>query len=231
MKRLTKMRPGKPGLSLPAISFEKILNDTLRLLRKSCKAQQCLFLLVGDQGDMFVRAADGLPRARWEKAKISPADPPLARCLAENSVVEFGIEEASPAMSPLLKIAPRRHYFVGVPVFGQNRALGAMILGPFSREQSSLPRESELRAAGAVCAVLSAHWRMYEWMSAFLSEVNHELRTPLTAVQGSIGMVLGGLFGQVGGEAKEMLEMAQKGCERTVRAIEDYLTGKKLPER
>ena len=36
-------------------------------------------------------------------------------------------------------------------------------------------------------------------------------------------MVLGGVFGQVGNDVKEMLEMAQKGCERTVHAIEEYL--------
>ena len=64
-----------------------------------------------------------------------------------------------------------------------------------------------------------------------MPEVNHELRTPLTAVQGSIGMVLGGMFGQVGSEVKEMLEMAHKGCERTVRAIEDYLSNKDLPKQ
>jgi signal transduction histidine kinase len=98
-----------------------------------------------------------------------------------------------------------------------------LFLGHFGHDHDLLSREAELRSAGALCAVLSAHWRLYEWMAKFLPQVNHELRTPLTAVQGSIGMVLGGVFGQVGGEVKEMLEMAQKGCERTVRAIEDYL--------
>jgi signal transduction histidine kinase len=71
--------------------------------------------------------------------------------------------------------------------------------------------------------VLSAYWRLYEWMAHFIPQFNHELRTPLTAVQGSLGMVLGGVFGEVGSEVKEMLEMAHKGCERTVLAIEEYL--------
>ena len=66
-------------------------------------------------------------------------------------------------------------------------------------------------------------------MSNFVPNLNHELRTPLTAVQGSIGMVLGGMFGQVGTDVKEMLEMAQKGCERTVHAIEDYINSQTPP--
>ena len=65
--------------------------------------------------------------------------------------------------------------------------------------------------------MLSAYWRLYEWMNHFLPQINHELRTPLTAIQGSLGMVLGGVFGNVGTEVKAMLEMAQKGCERTGR--------------
>jgi hypothetical protein len=44
-------------------------------------------------------------------------------------------------------------------------------------------------------------------------------------------MVLGGMFGQVGTEVKEMLEMAQKGCERTVRAIEDYIATQNPPKK
>jgi signal transduction histidine kinase len=60
-------------------------------------------------------------------------------------------------------------------------------------------------------------------MNHFLPQINHELRTPLTAIQGSIGMVLGGMFGNVGHEVKAMLEMAHKGCERTVSAIEEYI--------
>jgi len=109
------------------------------------------------------------------------------------------------------------------PVLGETRVLGILLMGPFPEKEKVFEREAELRSAGALCAVLSAHWRLYEWMSGFMPQLNHELRTPLTAVQGSIGMVLGGMFGQVGTDVKEMLEMAQKGCERTVRAIEDYI--------
>ena len=68
-------------------------------------------------------------------------------------------------------------------------------------------------------------------MSSFAPQLNHELRTPLTAVQGSIGMVLGGMFGNVGADVKEMLEMAQKGCERTVRAIEEYINAQNPPKK
>ena len=121
--------------------------------------------------------------------------------------------------------------FILVPVSGEKRVLGILFMGPFPQNEKIHPREAELRSAGALCAVLSAHWRLYEWMSSFVPQLNHELRTPLTAVQGSIGMVLGGMFGQVGNDVKEMLEMAQKGCERTVRAIEDYINNQNPPNK
>ena len=43
-------------------------------------------------------------------------------------------------------------------------------------------------------------------------------------------MVLGGVFGDVGTDVKQMLQMAHKGCERTVRlAIEEYLSKQDVP--
>ncbi len=131
-------------------------------------------------------------------------------------------------MKPLMKPNEK---FILTPVSGEKRVLGILFMGPFPEKEKVHPREAELRSAGALCAVLSAHWRMYEWMSSFVPQLNHELRTPLTAVQGSIGMVLGGMFGQVGTDVKEMLEMAQKGCERTVRAIEDYINTQNTPKK
>jgi signal transduction protein with GAF and PtsI domain len=206
------------------LSFEQILNATVRMLRTTWKAKICLFLQMDDHGALIVRASDGLPSDTAAKVAIRPSEGSFAECITDNKIVEADNAASLGSLVRVIKpdFKKGEKYFLS-PVSGETRVLGVLLLGPYAAKEKAQPREAELRSAGALCAVLSAHWRMYEWMSSFVPQLNHELRTPLTAVQGSIGMLLGGVFGQVGSEVKEMLEMAQKGCERTVRAIEDYV--------
>ena len=195
------------------MSFDQVLDATARMLRMMWKSPLCIFLQTDDQGRLGLRAADGMAKPEAESFARKTSGNPFKQCLSGNEIVECDPQGLGSSDQKLIL----------VPVSGQSRTLGILVLGPFPRDLDMRPKEAELRSAGALCAVLSAHLRLYDWMSKFMPELNHELRTPLTAVQGSIGMVLGGVFGQVGGEVKEMLEMAHKGCERTVQAIEAYL--------
>jgi len=214
------------------ISFEQILNATVRMLRTTWKAKICLFLQMDDHGELRVRAADGLAIEKLTSISIKPTAGAFGQCFSKNKVVEVASATELDGIAALSKAHLKKNEkFVLAPVSGETRVLGILFLGPFPAKEKILLREAELRSAGALCAVLSAHWRMYEWMSSFVPNLNHELRTPLTAVQGSIGMVLGGMFGQVGNDVKEMLEMAQKGCERTVRAIEEYINTQNSPKK
>lgn len=214
-----------------ALSFEQILNTTVRMLSTSWKVKRCMFLQTDDLGNLKVRAANGVPGKEWQTTIIQPGTSPVARCLSKNHVTEItslrGLDGLVVLMGPSI---PKNQKYVLIPVSGEVRVLGMLILGPFPKSVKVSSREAELRSAGALCAVLSAQWRLYEWISSYLPQVNHELRTPLTAIQGSLGMVLGGMFGQVGDEVRAMLEMAHKGCERTVRAIEEYLNSQKMPQ-
>jgi len=213
------------------LSFEHILNATVRMLRTTWKAKVCLFLQLADNGELRVRASDGLSLDELSTIAVQPSEGAIAQCFSNDKIVEVNSPDALGPLAKLVKTHLKKDQkFVLSPVSGETRVLGILCLGPFAKKEKIYPRESELRSAGALCAVLSAHWRLYEWMSGFVPQLNHELRTPLTAVQGSIGMVLGGMFGQVGSDVKEMLEMAQKGCERTVRAIEDYINNQNPPK-
>jgi len=197
-------------------SFAKIMKSTLAMLRHSLKARACYFYLLNDKQGLELRSGDGAGRVNgFGKSLHKAQEEPFRHSMMKNRIHEHLSKDGK--SKTLL-----------VPVAGEKRCLGLLILGPFPARQNLKNHDGELRSAGALCAILSANWRMYEWMSSFLPQLNHELRTPLTAVQGSIGMVLGGMFGPVGGEVKEMLTMAQKGCERTVHAIEEYLNTKKL---
>ncbi|MBI4461266.1 MAG: PAS domain-containing protein [Acidobacteria bacterium] len=62
----------------------------------------------------------------------------------------------------------------------------------------------------------------------FLSIASHELRTPMTSIKGSLDLLLGGFAGELSGETRELLEIAQSGCERLIRLINDILDLSKI---
>jgi PAS domain S-box-containing protein len=57
----------------------------------------------------------------------------------------------------------------------------------------------------------------------FISVVSHELRTPLTSIRGSLGLLQGGVLGELSDEAAEMLSIAITNTDRLVRLINDIL--------
>jgi transcriptional regulator with GAF, ATPase, and Fis domain len=206
-------------------SFEQILNSTVRMIRTSWNMPVCLFIQRDDHGVLRIRAGDGLPTTPPAHFGIKTHNGVVAKCLEKNAILESGEAPYDAGLQDILRPMETANAkkFLFIPVAGQSRTLGVLILGPVSNDQNLKSREAELRGAGNLCAVLSAYWRLYEWMNHFLPQINHELRTPLTAIQGSLGMVLGGMCGNLGTEVKAMLEMAHKGCERTVVAIEEYI--------
>ncbi|MGC8763611.1 MAG: PAS domain S-box protein [Acidobacteriota bacterium] len=62
----------------------------------------------------------------------------------------------------------------------------------------------------------------------FVSTVSHELRTPLTSIRGSLGLLQGGVAGELSPQAKNLVEIALKNAERLVRLINDILDIEKI---
>jgi PAS domain S-box-containing protein len=57
----------------------------------------------------------------------------------------------------------------------------------------------------------------------FVSIVGHELRTPLTSIRGSLGLLDGGLLGELPEDAKSMVALAVNNTDRLVRLVNDIL--------
>ena len=57
----------------------------------------------------------------------------------------------------------------------------------------------------------------------FVSVVGHELRTPLTSIRGSLGLLAGGVMGELPAEAAGMLSTAISSTDRLVRLVNDIL--------
>ncbi len=62
----------------------------------------------------------------------------------------------------------------------------------------------------------------------FVSTVSHELRTPLTSIRGSLGLLSGGVLGELPAEAKEIVSVAERNVIRLVRLINDILDLERL---
>ncbi len=57
----------------------------------------------------------------------------------------------------------------------------------------------------------------------FVSTVSHELRTPLTSIRGALGLLSGGVAGNVDAKAQKFLSIALTNTERLIRLINDIL--------
>lgn len=64
--------------------------------------------------------------------------------------------------------------------------------------------------------------------SEFVSMVSHELRTPLTSIKGSLGLILGGVCGEINGEVRELLTIALNNSDRLIKLINDILDISKI---
>lgn len=62
----------------------------------------------------------------------------------------------------------------------------------------------------------------------FVSMVSHELRTPLTSIHGSLGLLVGGVAGELPGRTRELIAIAYKNSERLTRLINDILDIEKI---
>jgi PAS domain S-box-containing protein len=64
--------------------------------------------------------------------------------------------------------------------------------------------------------------------SEFVSTVSHELRTPLTSIAGSLGLIAGGVLGELPEAVKEMVAIAHANSLRLTYLINDLLDMEKL---
>ena len=62
----------------------------------------------------------------------------------------------------------------------------------------------------------------------FISVTSHELRTPLTSIRGALGLLTGGVVGDLPDSAKRMLDIAVQSTDRLIRLINDILDLERL---
>ncbi|MCC7380502.1 MAG: PAS domain S-box protein, partial [Deltaproteobacteria bacterium] len=104
------------------------------------------------------------------------------------------------------------------------------------KDGTTFPAElavSEFHVEGAphftgIVRDISERKRVEKLKSEFVSTVSHELRTPLTSIRGALGLVAGGVTGELPAEASEYVKIALSNSNRLVRLINDILDLEKV---
>ncbi|CAM6004028.1 unnamed protein product [Sphagnum balticum] len=65
-------------------------------------------------------------------------------------------------------------------------------------------------------------------VSEFYSTVSHELRTPLTSIRAALGLIEGGLAGEITVKASQLVRIARTESDRLIRLINDILDIRKI---
>jgi PAS domain S-box-containing protein len=79
-----------------------------------------------------------------------------------------------------------------------------------------------------VAADIGERLRHEQQKDEFVTMVHHEVRAPLTAVRGAIGLLEGGVAGELGERGQELVEIALRNSERMGRLVNDILASRKL---
>lgn len=113
---------------------------------------------------------------------------------------------------------------IGREVEGQRRD-GSLF--PMDLAISEVTRQGQPMYVGMVRDITERK-RMDRMKSEFVSTVSHELRTPLTSISGALGLMVGGVLGELPEQAQQMLAIAHKNSQRLTHLINDLLDMEKI---
>ncbi|MDD4928356.1 MAG: CHASE domain-containing protein [Gallionella sp.] len=98
---------------------------------------------------------------------------------------------------------------------------------PLELSVSRMQLGSRLLFTGVVRDV-TERVRIERMKSEFISTVSHELRTPLTSIRGSLGLLAGGVAGELSEQARMLIDIAHKNSERLILLVNDILDMEKI---
>jgi PAS domain S-box-containing protein len=90
------------------------------------------------------------------------------------------------------------------------------------------PEEGQVIGFFSLGSDITEFKRIDRMKTEFISTVSHELRTPLTSIRGALGLIAGGVAGELPEAVKSLVGIAKSNCERLIRLINDILDSEKI---
>lgn len=124
-----------------------------------------------------------------------------------------------------------RHFRISVsPFLRRDDTAGQEVLHRLLVQASDVSLEvSALEKVNRELAHHASELNQVERMkSDFISTMSHELRTPLTSIRGSLGLLAGGVGGELPVQAKALVDIAHRNSERLILLVNDILDMEKI---
>jgi signal transduction histidine kinase len=220
-----------------------VFDELAQLAASICATPVALVSLV-DATRQWFKARVGL-----ELAETSRELSFCAHAIAQGGlfVVHDALADPRFAANPLVTGDPKIRFYAGAPLTtpdgfhlgtlcvidrrpreldaGQRNAL--RVLAHQVVTQLELRRQVML-AEEALRRTISISQEVERMKRDFVSMVSHELRTPLTSIRGSLGLLAAGVLGDLDGEARHMVTVAERNSVRLIALINDILDFEKL---
>lgn len=130
-------------------------------------------------------------------------------------------------------------YFLRVQIFSPLHEISTQMIGFLNGQYSyrfSVPSQTEVGELQATFHAMAQ--RVLQNMeelktldtakSEFLNIASHELRTPMTSIKGSLGLLTGGVVGQLDTDSLTLMRIAEDETDRLIRLINDILDMAKI---
>jgi len=234
-----------------AVSSTLNLSQVLDLISERamalCQADACATFRYERGGRQFAlwRASGLTPDVAEEIARIAilETETVMGAAIRRRSAISIGDLSISPRwpLRDAVVSAGIRSVLI-VPLVRSDRVFGALVL--MRRVESEFSQRTvdlmQTFASQSVLAIQNA--RLFreiheksrqleiasEHKSQFLANMSHELRTPLNAVLGYAEMLIDGVYGEVAGEAHEIMEFIHSNAEHLLSLINDVLDLSKI---
>lgn len=147
----------------------------------------------------------------------------LGAAFASPELVGQSVFEAYAQMPDLLEIV--REAFAG------RVGVSTIEVGSLAYEVRCSPYASHDGSNDGVVGVatdVTERLKAQRMKDEFVSIVSHELRTPLTSIRGSLGLLEGGVAGELPNKARELTRIARTNTDRLIRLINDILDLEKM---
>jgi GAF domain-containing protein len=196
----------------PEVAFDELAEVASTI----CNAPIALVSLV-DASRQWFKARVGLAAQETPRASSFCAHAVLG---AELFIVHDALVDPRFAKNPLVLGDPHIRFYAGAPLTspaGLN--LGTLcVIDRRPRVLDDRQRSALVTLARQVMTQLDLRLKR-----ALVETVHHELRTPLTSIRGSLGLLASGVVGELSGEARELVLVAERNSVRLVNVMQELL--------